>query len=303
MFDPDSCGELRDLFEGSLMFREPMSLHTSWRIGGSAEVFAEPRGVEGLKAILKYAGRLGIPVTVIGAGTNILVRDGGIKGIVIQVGSGLSDIKIDGHLITAGGGLRLSRLASAVRDAGIGGFEFIAGIPGTVGGAVVMNAGAYGSSVSDLVNRVTCIDFTGEELHLENGQMEWGYRKSALQGKDLIVVEAVFGGSSRERDLIAADMEKYISSRKAKQPLEYPNSGSVFKNPPGNYAGKLIDEAGCRGMRVGDAQVSVKHSNFIVNLGKATAREVLDLIAAVKNRVLEQSGINLEMEVKVLGWD
>lgn len=303
MLDPDSCGELRDLFEGSLIFREPMSLHTSWRIGGPAEVFAEPRGVEGLKVILKYAGRLGIPVTVIGAGTNILVKDGGITGIVIQVGSGLSDIKIDGHLITAGGGLRLSRLASAVRDAGIGGFEFIAGIPGTVGGAVVMNAGAYGSSVSDLVNRVTCIDFTGEELHLENGQMEWGYRKSALQGKDLIVVEAVFGGSPRDRDLIAADMEKYISSRKAKQPLEYPNSGSVFKNPPGNYAGKLIDEAGCRGMRVGDAQVSVKHTNFIVNLGKATAREVLDLIAAVKNRVLEQSGINLEMEVKVLGWD
>ncbi|KJS01371.1 MAG: UDP-N-acetylenolpyruvoylglucosamine reductase [Peptococcaceae bacterium BRH_c4a] len=303
MLDPASCGELRDLFEGSLIFREPMSLHTSWRIGGPAEVFAEPRGVEGLKVILKYACRLGIPVTVIGAGTNILVKDGGIKGIVIQVGSGLSDIKIDGQLITAGGGLRLSRLVSAVRDAGIGGFEFIAGIPGTVGGAVVMNAGAYGSSVSDLVSRVTCIDFTGEELHLENGQMEWGYRKSALQGKNLIAVEAVFVGSPRDRDLIAADMEKYISSRKAKQPLEYPNSGSVFKNPPGNYAGKLIDEAGCRGMRVGDAQVSVKHTNFIVNLGKATAGEVLDLIAAVKSRVLERSGINLELEVKVLGWD
>jgi len=259
-------------------------------------VLAEPRGVDDLKLILKYAASLGIPVTVIGAGTNILVKDGGIKGIVIQVGSGLSDLRMEGQQVTAGGGLRLSRLALAVRDAGIGGFEFIAGIPGTV-------AGAYGSSVSDLVNRVTCIDFAGEELYLENGQLEWGYRKSALQGKDLIVVEAVFRGNLRDRDLIAADMEKFISSRKAKQPLEYPNSGSVFKNPPGNYAGKLIDQAGCRGMRVGDAQVSVKHTNFIVNLGKATARDVLDLIAAVKVRVLEQSGVNLEMEVKVLGRD
>ena len=303
MLDPDSYGELRELFEGVMMFREPMSQHTSWRIGGPAEVLAEPRGVDDLKLILKYAASLGIPVTVIGAGTNILVKDGGIKGIVIQVGSGLSDLRMEGQQVTAGGGLRLSRLALAVRDAGIGGFEFIAGIPGTVGGAAVMNAGSYGSSVSDLVNRVTCIDFAGEELYLENGQLEWGYRKSALQGKDLIVVEAVFRGNLRDRDLIAADMEKFISSRKAKQPLEYPNSGSVFKNPPGNYAGKLIDQAGCRGMRVGDAQVSVKHTNFIVNLGKATARDVLDLIAAVKVRVLEQSGVNLEMEVKVLGRD
>ncbi|MCL6479358.1 MAG: UDP-N-acetylmuramate dehydrogenase [Peptococcaceae bacterium] len=280
-----------------------MSLHTSWRIGGPAEIFVEPRGIEDLKVIIKYAGNKGIPLTVIGGGTNILVRDGGIGGIVVKIGSGFADVKVDGETITAGGGVKLYRLASAAKEAGLGGFEFLAGIPGTVGGAVVMNAGAYGSFVSHLITEVTCVDFTGDLQRLYSGQIEWGYRKSALQDRNMIVVAAVFRGYPRDQDRIAADTERFLSSRKAKQPLEYPSAGSVFKNPPGNYAGKLIQDAGCQGLRMGDAQVSAKHANFIVNLGKARAADVLDLIEAVREKVLLNSGVNLEMEVKVLGRD
>lgn len=303
MLAPDFYSQIREQVKGGLWFREPMSLHTSWRIGGPAEVLAEPRGVEELVFLLKCAGRYGIPLTVIGAGTNLLVKDGGIDGVVVKVGGGIADLRIEGETVTAGGGLRLSRLASAVRDAGLGGFEFLSGIPGTVGGAVLMNAGAYGCTVGNLIEEVRCVDYSGNPVRLEGGRMDWGYRKSGLEGKGLIVVEAVFRGTPRDRELIQADMEKYINSRKAKQPLEYPSCGSVFKNPPGSYAGKLIDEAGCRGLRVGDAQVSPKHSNFIVNLGSASAGDVLELIDTVRRRVFEKSGINLEMEVRVLGRD
>ncbi|MHB8917130.1 MAG: UDP-N-acetylmuramate dehydrogenase, partial [Desulfocucumaceae bacterium] len=162
---------------------------------------------------------------------------------------------------------------------------------------------AYGSSVGERVLGITCIDYQGNLHHLEGGQLDWGYRKSGLQERDLIVLEAVLKGFRRDRELVAMDIEKIIGSRKAKQPLEYPSAGSVFKNPPGNYAGKLIQESGCQGLRVGDAQVSTKHANFIVNLGRATAAEILELITAVRERVLAQYGVSLEMEVKVLGRD
>ncbi len=300
---PDHCGEISRLINSPVMFREPMHLHTSWRIGGPAEIFVEPRGIEDLRAVLTYAAQSGLPLTVIGAGTNLLVRDGGISGIVLKIGGGFSGIRVDGETITAGGGAKLHRLAAAARDAGLGGFEFIAGIPGSVGGAVVMNAGAYGSSVGDRVVEVTCLGYQGDLLCLDGRRLDWGYRKSALQGKESVVVEAVFRGYPRDKDLISSDMEKILGSRRAKQPLEYPSAGSVFKNPPGNYAGKLIQDAGCQGMRVGDAQVSTKHANFIINLGKATASDVLKLIAAVREKVMEKFGVSLEMEVKVLGRD
>lgn len=303
MPNPDHYSEIGRLAGGAVMLREPMHLHTSWRIGGPAEIFLEPRGIEELKALITYSGLHGIPITVIGAGTNLLVRDGGIGGIVVRIAGGFSELRVDREIITAGGGVKLFRLASAARDAGLGGFEFISGIPGTVGGALIMNAGAYGSSMGDLVTGVTCIDLDGNLQRLDSGRVEWGYRKSSLQGRNMIVVEAVFRGYPRDRELIARDIEKILSTRKEKQPLEYPSAGSVFKNPPGNYAGKLIQESGCQGMRVGDAQVSTKHANFIVNLGKARASDVLELIAMVREKVLAYSGVSLEMEVKVLGRD
>ncbi|MHB8157659.1 MAG: UDP-N-acetylmuramate dehydrogenase [Desulfocucumaceae bacterium] len=300
---PDFLSVMTGLFKGDLKFREPMSLHTSWRIGGPAEIFVEPRGIEDLKVLTEYVRRYKLSLTVIGAGTNVLVKDGGISGVVLQMGSGFSDIRVEGAIISAGGGVRLSRLASIARDATLGGFEFLSGIPGTVGGAVVMNAGANGSSVSGLIRQINCIDFEGNLLSLNSGQLDWGYRRSGLQGRGKIVVEAVFEGIPRDKDIISSDMEKYMGSRKASQPLEYPNSGSVFKNPPLCFAGKLIQDAGCRGMRIGDAQVSEKHANFIVNLGRAKAGDVLQLIAAVRDRVFDKYGVDLEMEVKVLGRD
>lgn len=292
---------MSELIKGKISLAEPMSLHTSWKIGGPAEIFAEPRGIDDLVLLIKYARRYSMPLTVIGAGTNILVGDGGIDGLVVKVGGGLADLKLEGTLVTAGGGVRLPRLASAARDAGLGKFEFLAGIPGTVGGAVVMNAGANGSSVAELVTGVTCVDSLGEIKRLERDRLSWGYRSSGLQGTDLIVVEASFEGIPRDKELIARDMEKYLNSRNSSQPLEYPNSGSVFKNPPGSFAGKLIQESGCRGMIIGGAQVSLKHANFIVNLGGAKSGEVLELISEVRERVREKYGISLEMEVKVLG--
>ncbi len=299
----DHCGEIAKMIKGALLRQEPMHLHTSWRIGGPAEIFAEPRDVEDLKALVSYSGRRGLPLAVIGAGTNLLVRDGGVRGIVVKIGGAFGDISVDRGTVVAGGGAKLRRLASAARDAGLGGFEFMYGIPGSVGGAVVMNAGAYGRSMGDLVVEVTCLDYAGELHRLDSGLMEWGYRKSALQGRGMIVLEAVFRGYPRDREIVASDMERIIISRKAKQPLEHPSAGSVFKNPPGNYAGKLIQESGCQGMRVGDAQVSTRHANFIVNLGRARAADVLELIAMVRERVLERFGVSLEMEVKVLGCD
>ncbi len=303
MSGPEHRGGIGGLTGSPVMFREPMYLHTSWRIGGPADILVEPRGIVDLKAVLAYARHNGLPVTVIGAGTNLLVRDGGIPRVVVKIAGGMSGISVEGETVTAGGGAKLHRLAAAAREAGLGGLEFIAGIPGSVGGAVIMNAGAYGSSVGERVTEVTCMDPEGNLHRLYGGEMEWGYRKSALQGKGLIVVEAVFRGYPRDKELISSDIENILASRKAKQPLEYPSAGSVFKNPPGKYAGKLIQEAGCQGMRVGDAQVSTKHANFIINLGKATASDVLKLIAAVREKVMEKFGVSLEMEVKVLGRD
>ncbi|MFZ5596343.1 MAG: UDP-N-acetylmuramate dehydrogenase [Bacillota bacterium] len=300
---PDFYREVRGLIKSDLLIDEPMKLHTSWRIGGPADIFVDPVGAEDLGLLLKQAVLHNIPITVIGAGSNMLVRDGGIRGLVIRIGSGFSDISIEGTAITAGGGVKLSRLAAAARDACIGGLEFLAGIPGTVGGAVVMNAGANGSSVSALVSKVVCIDYNGNTVRLEKEEMGWGYRTSGLQDRDLIVIEAVFNGYRRGREEISSDMERNLRVRKEAQPLELPNSGSVFKNPPGNYAGKLIQEAGCQGLRVGDAQVSTKHANFIVNLGGARASHVLELIEEVKARVRARAGVTLEMEVKVLGCD
>lgn len=295
--------ELGRLIKGCVLAREPMSLHTSWRIGGPADIYVEPREIDELKIVIKYARDRGVPLTVIGGGTNLLVRDGGIDGIVVKIGGSFAGITADGETITAGGGAKLYRLATAARDSGLGGFEFLSGIPGTVGGAVVMNAGAYGSFIGDMALRVCCLDMTGEKLFLDSGQMGWGYRTSALQGSGMIVVEAVFRGYPRDKEQISADIEGYLSSRKLKQPLEYPSAGSVFKNPPGDYAGKLIQESGCQGLRVGDAQVSAKHANFIVNLGKATASDVLALIDVVRERVYRNTGVSLETEVKVLGHD
>lgn len=289
------------IMPGRVRFGELMKKHTSWRIGGPADIYVEPASRGELQLAVSYAHELSIPLTVIGAGTNILVSDEGIRGIVIKIGSGLDWISVNENIIFAEAGAKLSRVASVARDAGLGGFEFSAGIPGDVGGAVVMNAGANGASVGAQVKEILLLNPEGVYFKKTKDEMNFGYRSSALQSELAVVVEAVFSCCRRDKNAINEDMDTYIKKRKDTQPLHYPNAGSVFKNPPGESAGRLIEAAGLKGERVGDAQISLMHANFIINLGAATARDVLMLINKARASVLDRFGIDLKPEVKVLG--
>ena len=294
---------LRRLSPGPVRLDEPMKLHTTWRIGGPADLFVEPDGVAGLAKVLAFARRENVPVTIIGNGSNLLVKDGGIRGLVVKIGTGLDWLNIQGDRIDAGAGTRLARLAGAAKEAGVGGLEFLAGIPGTVGGAVVMNAGAYGKAVSDFCVSVQLMDETGRLTERPGSALGFGYRTSNLQGGKLIVVAAAFRGTRRAPQAIQAEMEELLSRRKKTQPIGSPSAGSVFRNPPGVSAGFLIEHAGGKGMRVGDALVSPVHANFIVNLGQAGARDVLRLIEQVKTAVREKYAIELQPEVQMIGED
>lgn len=301
MVDSALYRELFELLPGRVRAAEPMKKHTSWHIGGPADVFVEPESREDLRLAVSCAHQRGIPVTVIGKGSNLLVAEGGIRGIVVKVGGGLARIATGEGEIVAEAGAKLARVAAAARDAGLGGFEFSAGIPGTVGGAVVMNAGANGSSISALVREVLLLNYEGEFYRKTNEEMDFGYRSSVLQREPSIVVEASFSCHPRDKDAIRQEMEKMIARRRLTQPLCYPNAGSVFKNPPGNSAGRLVEMAGLKGMRVGDAQISTLHANFIVNLGAATARDVLELIDRAREAVYSRFGVELKLEVKLIG--
>ena len=292
---------LEQLLSGQVKYHEPMNRHTSWRIGGPAEILVEPSGLADIKTAVRYATEKKMPLTVIGNGTNLLVSDYGIKGMVLKLGSGLSEIIIKDKTMTAGAGAKLSRLAAAARSAGMGGLEFISGIPGTLGGAVVMNAGAYGNSVGEVLEKVLVIDQSGQISCRKKEDMIFGYRSSNLQESGLIILEAVLRGYPRDEKEIKEEMRNLRENRRASQPLDYPNAGSVFRNPPGYSAGRLIEEAGAKGLKEGDAQISEKHANFIVNLGNATAKDVIKLIVKVQNIVDAKFGIKLQKEIKVLG--
>lgn len=301
MAEPTVYLEMLKIMPGRVRSGELMKKHTSWRIGGPADIYVEPASRGELQLAVSYAHELSIPLTVIGAGTNILVSDEGIRGIVIKIGSGLDWISVNENIIFAEAGAKLSRVASVARAAGLGGFEFSAGIPGDVGGAVVMNAGANGASVGAQVKEILLLNPEGVYFKKTKDEMNFGYRSSALQSELAVVVEAVFSCCRRDRNAINEDMDTYIKKRKDTQPLHYPNAGSVFKNPPGESAGRLIEAAGLKGERVGDAQISLMHANFIINLGAATARDVLMLINKARASVLDSFGIDLKPEVKVLG--
>lgn len=299
--EPSAYDELKAVIRGRVLAGEPMSRHTSWRIGGPADLLVVPRDVDDLREALGYARRHQIPVHVIGNGTNLLVSDLGVRGMVIKIGPGLAGIEVRGDIITAGAGAPLPRLAASALESGLAGFEFLAGIPGTVGGALVMNAGANGCSVGERVQRVTAIDYAGNEFHLNREELVFSYRHSSLAQKQLIVAEAVFAGLPGRREEIKQKMESYLARRRQTQPLEQPNAGSVFKNPPGDSAGRLIEQAGCKGMRVGAIEVSPRHANFFVNLGGGTARDVLELVERVRRMVEEKHGCTLVLEVRKLG--
>lgn len=279
---------------------EPMSRHTTFRIGGPADYFVCPDR-EQIAEVLAVAKKCGMAITVIGNGSNLLVGDKGIRGLVVEIGSAMNRIMVDKNHITAGAGALLSQVAAKAAAAELGGMEFAAGIPGSVGGAVTMNAGAYGGEMKDILRTVTVLTPEGELKTLDVSEMDLSYRHSCVPEQQYIVLEAEIELGYKPEEEIRAQMEELRNKRIEKQPLEYPSAGSTFKRPEGYFAGKLIMDAGLRGYRVGDAQVSEKHCGFVINRKNASAQEVRQLMQDVQDKVKAQFGVLLEPEVKMLG--
>lgn len=281
---------------------EPMARHTTMRVGGPAEILFSPASEGELLFAVREAKRAGAPFRIIGNGSNLLVLDGGLPGLTIRLGEAFSKISVDGNQIRAQAGALLSRVAAAARDASLTGLEFASGIPGSAGGGMAMNAGAYGGQLSDVFEGCRALDpETGIISALGPAEMALGYRESAALSRGLIVTEAAFRLTAGDRSAIQAKMDDLSARRREKQPLNLPSAGSTFKRPEGYFAGALIEQASLKGLRVGGACVSEKHAGFVVNDRNATARDVLDLIRLVQARVLEHSGVRLETEVRILG--
>ncbi|ABO49216.1 UDP-N-acetylmuramate dehydrogenase [Desulforamulus reducens MI-1] len=297
------AGELQSLVKGSIQINEPMRKHTTWKIGGKADLFLNPSDKEDIRQAVEFAREKAIPITVIGNGSNLLVKDGGIRGLVIKVGRGMAKITIEGTSIKAGAGALLPELAVFACKNSLGGFGFAAGIPGSLGGAIVMNAGAMNGCVSDVLQSIVVLNERNQFEVLTKDHLNFAYRTSNLQSRGLICVETCWQGYAKDQWLIEQETKEYLAKRKAAQPQGFPNAGSVFKNPEGDFAGRLIEGCGGKGLRVGDAEVSSKHANWILNLGRATAQDVLILIDHLKQMVQERFGVLLQLEVKVLGED
>ena len=296
---------LQDIFAGCtqrpLLLAEPMTKHTSFHIGGPAELMAQPQSEAELQSLLLKAAEAVVPVTLVGNGSNLLVRDKGIRGLVIKLGSMLRDIKVSGNVLTFGSGVSLAQASKKAAELGLSGMEFAVGIPGSIGGAVYMNAGAYDGEMSKVVKSVRVMDAAGEVSELSAGELDFGYRHSALQGSSKIVTSVTVELAAGDKQAIAEKMADFSNRRITKQPLELPSAGSMFKRPPGYFAGTLIDQTGLKGYTVGGAQVSTKHAGFVVNIGGATAADVLQLISDVQAKVFAAHGVHLEPEVLVLG--
>lgn len=284
----------------NLTENEPMSKHTTFRIGGKADLFVSA-DEKSLPQILKEAADEKIPVTIIGNGSNLLVGDGGIRGLVIEIGKGMDKIEISDNIMTVGAGTLLSKAANTAAEHGLSGMEFAAGIPGSVGGAVVMNAGAYGGEMKDIIMDVDVITREGEYRRLTLEELELSYRHSCIIENEYIVIRARLMLQEKDEAQIRQVMEDLKNKRIEKQPLNFPSAGSTFKRPEGYFAGKLIMDAGLRGYSVGGAQVSEKHCGFVVNKGGATASDVVKLMNDVRNKVMEEFGVELEPEVKMIG--
>lgn len=274
--------------------------YTSFKIGGPADLLVEPIDLESLQQILQTVAIAGNSYFLLGKGSNLLVGDLGIRGVVIKM-TALNQVKIDGTRITAGAGITLAKLANVALNASLAGLEFASGIPGTLGGAVVMNAGAYGGEMKDVITKVTAFTSTGEKRVLTNVEADFSYRHSAFQKNGWIVAEVEMELKVSDPAKIRAQMNELNQRRKDKQPLEYPSAGSAFKRPPGYYAGALIDEAGLRGFSIGGAQVSEKHAGFIINTGNATAQDVVKLIRHIQALIKEREGVDMEPEVRMVG--
>lgn len=287
--------------ESRIRLNEPMSAHTTFRIGGPAEIWIEPDSEEMLCQAVNRCKEAGVPYVMVGNGSNLLVSDSGIGGVVISTRKGMEWLTIEGDRMNVGAGVLLGKAASEACKAGLGGLEFAAGIPGTVGGAVVMNAGAYGGEMKQVLTKVHVLMPDGSLVWIPVEEMGLGYRTSCIPSCGGIVTAAQFQLAPKDPSEIREEMEELGRRRREKQPLEYPSAGSTFKRPTGYFAGKLIQDAGLAGFRVGGAEVSTKHCGFVINRGGATAADVLELCRQVSDEVYRQFGVSLEMEIRKIG--
>jgi UDP-N-acetylmuramate dehydrogenase len=284
-----------------LKFAEPLSKHTTWRIGGPADIFVCPRSVEEVKGVMAAAKELNLPWTVIGRGSNLLVLDGGIRGVVIKLSDNFSAIEVHGHRVTAQSGRSIVSAANIAVKHNLQGLEFATGIPGSVGGAVMMNAGAYGGEIKDVLESAKVLDESGTIHCFTNSDFRFAYRYSVLKDIPMVLLEATFRLKEGDGEALLQQIKAWASRRASTQPLSMPNCGSVFRNPEGTHAGRLIEAAGLKGLTRGGAQISEKHANFIVNLGNAKAEDVLWLMRHAEETVRDRFGIRLETEVRIIG--
>ncbi len=300
LMDSNLTEELKKIKNLKIEHNIPLKKFTTFRVGGPADLFLSPGSFKALQKTLMVLHDREAPVFILGKGSNIIVGDRGYRGLVIYTGQ-LNTVKIKGDKITAGAGISLAALAGKALRAGLAGLEFASGIPGTLGGALYMNAGAYGGEMKDIVLEATLFDYNGQEYILTNKEFDFGYRYSIMQEKKLIAVEASLKLQPDKPEKIRSMMQELNKKRSKKQPLEWPSAGSSFKRPAGYYAGPLIEEAGMKGVRIGDAQVSEKHAGFIINRGNATASDILQLIKRVQEEVFKKSGVKLKPEPKFVG--
>ncbi|SFK76387.1 UDP-N-acetylmuramate dehydrogenase [Lachnospiraceae bacterium KH1T2] len=293
---------IKELIPRSEILRdEPMDKHTTFRVGGPAKYFIRPADSEELEKLIKYLNLVEREYFILGNGSNLLVGDHGYDGVMIWIGKEFSDIKVDGDVIVAGAGAMLSKVASTALEHALTGLEFASGIPGSVGGAMVMNAGAYGGEMKDIVTEVNAVTPDGEFITYSNAEMAFGYRTSICRRANIVVTSAVFKLKKGDPEEIKAKMDDLKAQRLAKQPLQYPSAGSTFKRPEGYFAGKLIMDAGLSGYTIGGAKVSEKHCGFVINAGNASAADVHDVIFEVQEKVKERFGVKLEPEVCMIG--
>lgn len=284
--------------EENILVNEPLKNHTTFKVGGPADILVTPASKEELIACLK----LDVPKFVMGNGSNLIVKDNGIRGLVIKT-TKVNNVTLDGNIIEAEVGAYLGKISIFARENSLTGFEFASGIPGTVGGGVSMNAGAYGGEMKDVVAETTYCDLEGNIYTLTNEEHEFGKRKSFFTGKDFVVLSTKIKLNEGNKEEIASKMEELKVSRNTKQPVTMPSAGSIFKRPEGHFAGKLIEDSGLKGYTIGGAQVSTLHAGFIVNIGYATAKDILDLIKYIQEVVMKNYGVELETEVKIVGED
>lgn len=298
--------DMKEKFEqvidgGRIAYEAPLAEYTTFKIGGPAEVLAFPHSVEEVAALVRIASEYAMPLTILGNGSNILVRDKGVRGLVLKFGEAMSGMRREGQRIIAGAGAGLGELARFAAQEKLSGLEFSVGIPGSIGGAVFMNAGAYNGEISSVVETVTAVTRRGEILTVPQDGLEFSYRHSVFQENGAIICEVKLALQDGLHEEIVSYMDEFTQKRESKQPLEMPSAGSTFKRPEGYFAGTLIEQAGLKGFRCGGAEVSTKHAGFVVNAGGATAADVQELIRQVQQRVFEHAGVQLHPEVRIVG--